>query len=90
MTFLPICIIHAVFGLEVIPAAMKAPHLDGEEVHGAGAFPVGLEESVPGSLLATLRSRLEPVVFENVRNRRLADVVTEVPQRAPNAGVTPP
>ena len=65
------------------------PHLDGGEVDGAEYLPMSLDECLPSGLSLALRSRFNPMCFEDVSDRPVGDLVAQVGQGAFDAIVTP-
>ena len=67
----------------------QAPDLDGEEVGGRKAFPVGLEERAPSSSFAPLWRRIDSVLLEDLGHGRAGDPVAQISQRTLDSRVAP-
>jgi len=63
--------------------------LNAEEVSRSDSSPMGLKEGLPGHALATLRSRLQAVLGEDVLDGAAADGGSQVHQGALDATVAP-
>ncbi len=74
---------------EVANQSTRLEHLDREEVGSSDGAEMGLEERAPGSASAAFGRRLEPVIEEHALDRVSRDLIAEVVEGPPNAGVPP-
>jgi hypothetical protein len=74
--------------LTAAPSVLR-PEFDGREFDGGQHVPVGLDERGPGRPPLTLGCGLDAVRFQDVADRRVRHVVTQIRERALNACVSP-
>ena len=65
------------------------PDFDGGEVDGRQYVPMGLDERGPGSLTLSIACRFDAVLFEDVADGLIGDLVAQIGQCTLNAVVTP-